>query len=455
MDNKKYYDRTILKILIPAILENAMLMLSDMILTGYIGRLSVTEISAFGIAGRIYSIYFSIFKGFAIGMMVVFAKSIGNDRSKKEVCLLYKQALLFLLPCAVISALLIWLFPEMFLSSMTQEFSLLTSGVKFLKVNTIVYPMLAVIHLTSSIFQADGNTKTPLYIAVIGNVVSIVFGYVFILGVGSFEGLGIVGAAITNNLRIVVMFFIGLHLLFGKNGVLADHFSKKMPFDFKAFKELIIFGVPTAIGNSFWNFAALFLSNFILSYGESYFAAYQLGLQCEGFCDMMASGFLTAAASLSGKAIGSNDEIAYKKSYERLRHYCLIIMCITMLFLAVLSRTVLCMLTDKEELVSIAHVYLLLMILSQFPEQMTKILCGFIRSAGRSSIPTVIDFVGIWGVRVFLCYLASNVLHLNIIWIWAIIDLDQWTRYLLSKICFNRYRVIDFLSSNNQMTSAE
>ena len=169
------------------------------------------------------------------------------------------------------------------------------------------------------------------------------------MGVGSFEGMGIVGAAITNNLRIVVMFFIGLHLLFGKNGALADYSSKKMPFDFKAFKELIIFGVPTSIGNSFWNFAALFLSNFILSYGESYFAAYQLGLQCEGFCDMMASGFLTAAASLSGKAIGSNDEIAYKKSYERLRHYCLIIMCITMLFLAVLSRTVLCMLTDKEE----------------------------------------------------------------------------------------------------------
>lgn len=124
---------------------------------------------------------------------------------------------------------------------------------------------------------------SSLGIAVIGNIVSIVFGYVFILGVGSFEVMGIVGAAITNNLRIVVMFFIGLHLLFGKNGVLADYSSKKMPFDFKAFKELIIFGVPTAIGNSFWNFAALFLSNFILSYGESYFAAYQLGLQCEGF----------------------------------------------------------------------------------------------------------------------------------------------------------------------------
>lgn len=82
MDNKKYYDRTILKILIPAILENAMLMLSDMILTGYIGRLSVTEINAFGIAGRIYSIILRYLK-VLLGMMVVFAKSIGNDRSKK------------------------------------------------------------------------------------------------------------------------------------------------------------------------------------------------------------------------------------------------------------------------------------------------------------------------------------------------------------------------------------
>ena len=130
-------------------------------------------------------------------------------------------------------------------------------------------------------------------------------------------------------------------------------------------------------------------------------------------------------------------------------------MCITMLFLAALSRTVLCMLTDKVELVSIAHVYLLLMILSQFPAQMTKILCGFIRSAGHSSIPTIIDMIGIWGVRVFLCYLASNVLHLSIIWIWIIIDLDQWVRYLLSRICFKRYKVIDFLSCNNQIISDE
>ena len=61
--NKEYreLDNTILKILIPAILENALLILSGMILTGYIGRLEVTEISAYGIGNRIFNIYFAIF----------------------------------------------------------------------------------------------------------------------------------------------------------------------------------------------------------------------------------------------------------------------------------------------------------------------------------------------------------------------------------------------------------
>ena len=452
--NKKDLDRKILYILIPAILENALLNLSDMILTGYIGRLSVTEISAYGIASRIYGIYFSIFKGFAIGAMVIFAKAFGKN-DKKKGTLLYKQALAISMPCAILFALGIFLFPELFLSSMSHDYSLIKDSSIFLRICSFVYPLLTIVHLSSAVFQADGNTKTPLYIATIGNIVSVFIGYVLILGVGPFKGMGLTGAAITSILKIIIMTFISLWLLFGKNGLLYGYLNEELYIDVYSGKDIAKFGIPTAIGNSFWNFATLFLSNFILSYGESYFAAYQLGLQCEGFCDMMASGFLTAAASLSGKAIGSHDDIAYKISFERLKHYCLLISCITMFFLAFLSRTVLCTLTDKAELVSIAHVYLLLMILSQFPEQMTKILCGFIRSAGHSSIPTVIDMIGIWGVRVFLCYLASNVLHLNIIWIWIIIDLDQWVRYLLSGICFKRYKVIDFLSCNNQIISAD
>lgn len=444
MRDTKKLDQKILRILVPAILENAFLTLSDMILTGYIGRLSVTEISAYGISARVYGIYFSILKGFAIGTMVIFARAFGAGK-RKEGLNYYFQALFIAFPIALVAAVLIWVFPQPLLSTMSSDSTLLAYGASFLRIHVLTYPLLAVIHLNSSMFQADGNTKTPLYIATIGNLVSMVLGYVFILGIGPIQGMGLQGAAITNNLRIIVMLLVGVYLLFNRNSVYRSHELSKFNIDMETIKELIRFGVPTAIGNSFWNFAAVFLSTYILSYGQQFYAAYQIGLQAEGFCDMMSAGFLTAAMSLSSLAIGAKDADMFKTSYKRLNYYCYIICGINMLFLLLFSKNVLHLLTDKMELIDIAHVYLLSMIASQFPQMKSKIEYGYIRSVGFSTLPTIIDMVGIWGVRVFGCYLVSSVFHLDIFWIWMIVNADQWVRYLLSAGVIISKKVLRYL----------
>ena len=444
MRDTKKLDQKILRILVPAILENAFLTLSDMILTGYIGRLSVTEISAYGMSARVYGIYFSILKGFAIGTMVIFARAFGAGK-RKEGLNYYFQALFIAFPIALVAAVLIWVFPQPLLSTMSSDSTLLAYGASFLRIHVLTYPLLAVIHLNSSMFQADGNTKTPLYIATIGNLVSMVLGYVFILGIGPIQGMGLQGAAITNNLRIIVMLLVGVYLLFNRNSVYRSHELSKFNIDMETIKELIRFGVPTAIGNSFWNFAAVFLSTYILSYGQQFYAAYQIGLQAEGFCDMMSAGFLTAAMSLSSLAIGAKDADMFKTSYKRLNYYCYIICGINMLFLLLFSKNVLHLLTDKMELIDIAHVYLLSMIASQFPQMKSKIEYGYIRSVGFSTLPTIIDMVGIWGVRVFGCYLVSSVFHLDIFWIWMIVNADQWVRYLLSAGVIISKKVLRYL----------
>ena len=97
------------------------------------------------------------------------------------------------------------------------------------------------------------------------------------------------------------------------------------------------------------------------------------------------------------------------------------------------------------ELIDIAHVYLLSMIASQFPQMKSKIEYGYIRSVGFSTLPTIIDMVGIWGVRVFGCYLVSSVFHLDIFWIWMIVNADQWVRYLLSAGVIISKKVLRYL----------
>ena len=77
LDTKKE-NRFILGILIPIILENVLLTLSSLVITGYVGRLLILEISAQGVANRLYGIYFSVFKGLSIGLMVLAARHFGS-----------------------------------------------------------------------------------------------------------------------------------------------------------------------------------------------------------------------------------------------------------------------------------------------------------------------------------------------------------------------------------------
>jgi Na+-driven multidrug efflux pump len=206
--------------------------------------------------------------------------------------------------------------------------------------------------------------------------------------------------------------------------------------DFSGSSKLIRMGIPAALEDSFWQFAAVMISRIILGYGQEYYASYQLGLQAEGFCDTMSAGFMTASLSL---ASGSSEEQngVYLK---RLRFFCRIVIMITMLFLLTLSSKVLGLLTDKPELIRIASGYLLVMVFSQYPTHMQKISNGFIKASGRAGTTMTVNLVGLWLIRVPLVYLLGSVLNADIMMIWWAFNADLWFRFILLEIILRRQR---------------
>ena len=446
---KKYHeiDHRILRILIPVILENALLTLSTMILTGYIGRLSVMEINSYGIGRRIYGIYYSVFKGLAVGTMIAIAKRFGMG-DKDQCARLQQESYLMILPAAVLFALLVIVFAGPLLSLMTKDAELLSNGIVFLRQTALFYPLLAIIHLNASAFQANGNTRTPMLIAGIGNLVTITVGYVLIFGLGPIPAFGVTGAAWGQNLSFIVMAGLGLHLLYGRHGLFA-HTERnffKMPA-LNDVKEILATGIPASLEDSFWQMATILISSVILSYGQEYYAAYQLGLEGEGFCNMMSAGFMTAAMSLSSNAIGAKDQKEFEVCFKRLHFFCLIISAITMTFLTFFSGTVLSFMTDKPELIVIATGYLYTMIFSQYPQHMKQIVSGYIRATGHTETSMVINLVGLWVVRVPLVLLFGNVLKMPILWIWWAFNIDQWIRLVLSWFYLKHFHVMNYMKT--------
>ena len=437
-------DRKILNILIPVILENALMTLSTMILTAYIGRLSVFEINAYGITRRIYGIYYSVFKGLSIGTMIAVAKRFGQGDARKCERLQQESYFLFL-PLALLASILIFCNSRIFLGSMTGEAALLDAGAGLLKNMVFFFPLLAVIHLNAAAFQANGNTRTPMVIAALGNLVNIILGYVLIFGFNFIPALGIDGAVISQNISFAVMAFSGLVLLYGKSGPFA-HCEKsflKLPQK-EDTREILSSGIPAALEDSFWQLANIVISAVILSYGQDYYAAYQIGLEGEGFCNMMSAGFMTAAMSLSSNAIGARDEKNYELSFV-----------ITMLFLTFFTKATLSLMTDKPELIAIAAGYMHAMIWSQYPQHRQKIEIGFIRTAGHTRTTMFTNLIGLWVVRVPMVILFGSVMHLNITFVWWVFNIDQWIRLLLSFFYYRRYDIADTVHRNSKCSLQE
>ena len=224
---------------------------------------------------------------------------------------------------------------------------------------------------------------------------------------------------------------------------------------FNDVKEILATGIPASLEDSFWQLANIVISAVILSYGQDYYAAFQIGLEGEGFCNMMSAGFMTAAMSLSSNAIGARDEKNYELSFKRLCHFCGIITVITMLFLTFFTKATLSLMTDKPELIAIAAGYMHAMIWSQYPQHRQKIEIGFIRTAGHTRTTMFTNLIGLWVVRVPMVLLFGSVLHLNIYAVWWVFNIDQWIRLLLSFFYYRRYDIADTVHRNSKCSLQE
>jgi len=447
---RRKIDRQIIDILVPVIVENALMTLAGMILPGFVGRLPVSDISAYGLGNRIFNIYYAIFRGLTIGVMIIAAKAYGRGdlaRCRR----LQQECYMAIMPLAVLVALLIILIPQSFIGTMTADPGLLATGGRYLRVIAFGFPAIAMTSLNAAAFQAQGNTRMPMITAGLGNLVTIGCGYALVFGLGVLPALGLTGAAVSQLLSQAVMCLFGLWLIYGRHGLYAGiGRGGRLTLPSGAdVRQLYATGVPAALENSFWNLATVIISRVILSYGQAYYAAYQLGLQAEGLCDMVSTGFVTAAMTLAAIAIGRGDEYLYRRYFKRLMFQCLVITAAAMAVLAFGSSVLCGMLTDKPQLIAIALTYLHAMVWSQLPQNASKIYAGFIRSCHHEKMPMVINFVGVWLVRLPLVLVCGGWLKLDVVWLWWTFNLDQWCRLLIAAVFFKRHRVIDYLSDRS------
>lgn len=448
---------TILLLILPIIMESVFQVSANIVSTAMVGRLSPVDIAAQGICFSISGVILVLVKGLSIGAALYISRAYGEKDYNKARSLFISGVLATVV--AILGVIMIILtFSTYYFNFMTDTEGIISIASSYIKILVIGMPFVTITSFVTAAHQGFGDTKTPMSIAILMNLVNIVLGYALIFGIGDLSGMGIYGAAIALVIAQIVSGVLGVFLVFKKNGL----FSICDPLDTSLLpslpglirpsyiKEIYQMGIPVSIESIFWQLSAIVMSKIILTYGDSYFAAYQLGIQAETLTELPAIGFGVAAVTLTSQAIGKKNQHLFKIYVQELIKLSFAISVVTSFLLIVLPKVFMTVFTSHEVLQNIGVTYIFVMGFIQIPQNLSRIFNGVIRSCGYKNVPMYIAGAGIWLFRIPLALLIAYVLKWDIVFIWLCIAVDQVVRFTLSVMFYKTRSIGHFLEGDEE-----
>lgn len=417
--------QTIFSLVWPVTTENILQFLIGFVNTAMVGRLGAAAILAVGLAGRIGMFVWIIFSAIGTGTTVLTARALGagdHDRVRE----IAHQGLIAAAALMGLVAAVVFVFAPNFMMLLGATPESLPMGVTYLRILVFSIPFQAIFMVISAIMRGMGDTRTPMQVALVINLVNVGANSLLIFGHLGFPALGFKGPAVSTIVAQATGAILAAWFLFRPRSSVDFGFQHGIFINMPLIRRILGIGIPASAEMFFWQLASILVFRLVNTFGTVAGAAYQLGLQAEGISYMPAAGFGIAATTLVGRSLGAGDTHLAQRYVQQLLRWSVALTACTTAILVLCPRFLMSLLTNDAAVIELGAQYLLIMGLSQIPQQITGTLGGTLRGAGDTLTPMVAAALGIWGCRIPLAYFLSG--HFGLTGIWWAIDMDQFVR---------------------------
>ena len=273
---------TVLQIAWPVVLRtslNMVVQLVDMVMVGFLGAV---PLAAVGLGNQIFFFSVAVVEAFSIGTTALVAQAVGKGDLKTAQKVAAQSLAAVLLTTLTLSVILIAFSQLMFCGMVFfmpyKDLAVIGLGSRYLSLVGISASLRFSMMVVNAIFQGAGDTRTPLLLMILANVINLGGNFVLIFGIGPFPAMGVVGAALATALAGMIAGGLSLALLFTR--VSPVRLDLKMPGLFKFKKEIIgkviSVGVPSAIEQVTIHTGQIAYSMITASLGTMAVAAHQI-----------------------------------------------------------------------------------------------------------------------------------------------------------------------------------
>jgi putative MATE family efflux protein len=428
--------KTILLLAIPAVIENFFQTILGFVDTLFVSRLGLVEVSAVGVTNAILAVYFAVFMSIGVAANVFIAKHLGADE-KEKANLVCQQSILLAAVIGIIFGTISLFFADSLLQLMGVEEKVLSSALTYFKIVSIPSILISLMFVLGSILRGTGDTKSPMKVSILINLVNIVLNYVLIFGFYFIPAFGLAGAAYgTVIARLIGV--IGLFVYLYKSKDIS--YDLKWNLDKNIQWKLITLGAPAAGERLVMRIGQVLYFGLIVALGTNTFAAHQIAGNIEVFSYMIGYGFAAAATTLVGQSLGAND-VARARKYANMTIFLGTgIMTLFGIGLFLFGEWAAALFTNDSSVIREIKIALQIDAFIQPVLAIVLILTGVYQGAENTKSPMYSTAIGIWLIRTVGVYLLGIYFGWGIAGIWIAIGLDNLFRAVWLWINYKKNR---------------
>ncbi|WHH60100.1 MATE family efflux transporter [Petroclostridium sp. X23] len=410
--------KSVLSISLPAIGEmslNTLVGIADTLMISYF--ISAEALTAAGYANQIFFTIIFVFSSFNVGATAMISRNYG-EKNYSRLNQILGQNMTLNIVIGMIIMLLSLTFGHQFMKIFDTSRSILNMGTSYFNIVSYSLVFMFISFAAAASLRGVSDTRTPMLITLITNILNIIGNYVLMTGFWIFPNMGIDGAAVSTTLsRLIGVLLYAFVLLNGRHHLKLLYKNLRASTDI--LKPLWNFSYTAGIEQLLMQVSFVAVSVIISSLDTTSEAAFRILLNIESLSFMPAIGFSIAAASLVGKSLGEQDqEKALHTGYISCGLGIIWGIFIGLIF-ALFPSQIIGFFTNDRDIINASISTMLLAGLDQPFLGFIIIISGALRGAGDTKSVMVLNSFRLWVVFVPLCYIFVTFLGMGIISVWV------------------------------------
>ncbi|ULL13235.1 MATE family efflux transporter [Paenibacillus sp. H1-7] len=432
----RHVRKMILQLAGPSLVEMLLINFMQMLNMILVGRVGPDAVATVGLTSQPYFLLLAIFMTLNVGTTVIVARSVGAgqlaDANKAA-----SQAFALNIGLSFIVVAFGYWYAADLLRMMGASEEVVAEGLLYAKIIFLSIGFNTISMALTAILRGAGDTRTPMKINVLSNVLIVLIGFPLIYGLFGLPELGVTGAAVaTITSQLVSMIWVIIVMFSGKYTIRLT-VRGLLQLDRDMIGRILKIGLPTAVEQIVMRLGMLVFVKIAASLGTIALAATQIAFNVFGLTFMPGMAFSIAASTLVGQCLGAgNPDLAEKYGWQVRKIGMIVAGAMGVVFI-LFAKYMMMLYTTDPEVIEKGAVGLTIMGFIQVSQATQFILGGALRGAGDTRYPLYSTVIGVWGFRVVLSLLFVYGLNWDIAGIWAAAAADQFVRSIL---IFRRFK---------------